>query len=416
MMTLAQKEALERLANSGLTNEQFSTRYKQATYFVLPTIEELVKGRSSFSVLEIGCGEGPKVCALAPVVTDYLGIDLDKVSIDRAKANIARLGLKNCEAVHLEADDIDRVLASKSFDLILLYAVLEHLTLGERERLLTKLWSALRPGAYIYVGEAPNLISPIDYHSSNMPYFHMLPIDLKQKVYQRSHRKLWRSRVEAEATRELAFFRNGAHVSFYDFDATLMPVENLNNHIVFDNFHLRQLNMNPFRWHEANLLRELAGHAQDNRLDESWRIPRCFSRYWIDFILSKSPVQSSCDAYPTVAAHPDHLSTTLADPFRNPLVIVNKNAPEQEFSNRGAASSRVIVGLLKSHSRGRLVLSSSSGNNDCVIDMDAEKAKFDYWNPNIYVECPTMIASNDSLFVRAERDSTAAISSVLFFK
>ncbi len=415
MLSPLQTSQLSRLETADITNSDFITRYKQAVFFVLPTIEKLAQGRKDFRVLEVGCGKGAKLCALAPSVADYVGIELDGQEVNAASANANKLGLTNVQILHIEANQIDTLLSGSKFSLIMLYAVLEHLTLEERHSLLSKLWDALAPDAYIYIGETPNLLSPIDYHSSNLPYFHMLPSAQKKQVYNLSRRESWKSRVASEQDLELGFWRNGAHVSFYDFMLSIMPLYKLEKHIIYDNFEVSQLSMNPFRWHEANLLAEIAGHFDDRRLETKWKIPRCFSRYWIDFVLSKTPAEQTYGPYPSVGAVNPQQPGQGLDPFRNPIVKLDQQMPEATYLNRQVSAVRVIVGLLKKASQGSIELSSTGPMAVVHIDLDEVRLQYDYWNPIMYFEANVMVGQGEPLCLRVMQNSAAAVSSVLFF-
>ena len=47
--------------------------------------------------LEIGCGQGPKSNAIAPLFKSFTGIDLDAEAIPIARTRAQVLGLKNTE-------------------------------------------------------------------------------------------------------------------------------------------------------------------------------------------------------------------------------------------------------------------------------------------------------------------------------
>ena len=416
MLSTLQIAQLSRLETADVTEPDFINRYKQAVYFVLPAIERLCKGRRDFSVLEVGCGRGAKLCALSPAVSFYTGIEINPKETTIAREKAKCFGISNAQILNIEANQIDDVLAGSKFSLILLYAVLEHLTLDERHNLLIKLWPALDDDAYLYIGETPNLLAPIDYHSSNLPYFHMLPLEQKKRLYHLSSREYWKTRVSDQGDLALGFWRNGAHVSFYDFMLSLMPLDQLDRHIVYDNYDVSQLCMNPLRWHEVQLLKELAGHFNDRRIDVRWQIPRCFSRYWMDFILSKSP---NCDYYgkfPAIVNLAHHPSPQNAlDPFRNPILRLGQSIPEAKFINHETLTVRIIIGFLKKDSRGIMALQSNRDNQSIQIDLDLNAGHYDYWNPNMYVEVHFRLQKDDQFCVRVTRSSTVALTSILLF-
>ena len=415
-LSISQLSALARLADSATHHADFQRRYTQATYFVLPVIERLALAHPGMSILEIGCGYGAKMCALAPSVVDYLGIEIDSKSVAQANANLRRMGIPNARAIHLEANEIERVLEGSRFTLVLLYAVIEHLTLVERQKLLHRIWETLPDNGHIYVGEAPNLAGPVDYHSSRLPYFHMLAIEQRAALFELSNNESWKHRVRGEASIECGLWRNGGHVSFFDFHQALMPIEQLDRHIVFDNFDVAQFCMNPFRLHEAHLLQELAHNATDPRLDVRWPVPRCFSRYWIDFILSKTPVRTKFSDYPTLGVPLNVVRELLpVDQFRCSVVEIRPSSVVR-FLNPGPRAKSAIIGFSKAQSSGTLKLFANDNGMAAVVNLDAEISRYEYWNPIMYVEVAIDIPFRSELILESDSSSHAAISMIMFFR
>lgn len=107
------------------------------------------------SVLEIGCGTGLFLAYLASKgFRDFLGIDPDPGLAPHIPPALA----PHFRAVGWEAFLADGA-EGRSFDCVVVYDVLEHLTHADGIRLLTALAPRLRPGARVMV-KVPNAGSP----------------------------------------------------------------------------------------------------------------------------------------------------------------------------------------------------------------------------------------------------------------
>ena len=69
-------------------NAKFKVRFKQAQKFIAPLLIRSGRPLHKMRALEVGCGEGPKVCALAPLFAHYVGIDLDSKGLAMGQANV----------------------------------------------------------------------------------------------------------------------------------------------------------------------------------------------------------------------------------------------------------------------------------------------------------------------------------------
>jgi len=365
-------------------NPVFKNRFEQAFRFVLPYLKENVP-LSELNCLEVGCGEGAKACALSPYFASYTAFDIDSESIRKARSRAQLLGVdQHIEFLTLEASRLGELIRSGKYDFIMLYAIVEHLTIEERLYTLKTLWSELPEHGYLYVGEAPNRISPIDYHSSRLPYFQNLPVELARQFYVKSHHKSWIDRVENEESLELGLYRNGQAVSFHDFEISIASSKDLRRHLVADNFDVRMLNMNPLRWFELNTLKDFEGHRCDSQLNEPYDIPAVFSRYWIDFLLSKS-------AQPKIESLPDPVHVQMGatedmpfahDIMRNRILLLDNK------------HSCVTMNIPRSTTELLISISSVTECEDALLYISCEKQviwqstianlkkpSLDYWNP-----------------------------------
>jgi ubiquinone/menaquinone biosynthesis C-methylase UbiE len=265
---------------------KFKQRFEQARRFVAPLLQQTGRPLNKMRALEVGCGEGPKTCALAPMFKEYVGIDLDADGLAMGVANVEALNITNADLRLQEAEDLPDILANEQFDVIFLYAVLEHLTISERLETLRLCWEALPPDGLLYIGETPNRIAPIDYHSSRLPYLNLLPPELAQHFIDRSSHESWRNRVRSEETIELGLYRNGQHVGFEEFDLSIAPPEELGAHLIADNWSEPMMNLHPLRWFEPRNLNDFEVLCQSGFHTQP--LPSMFARYWIEGILAKT--------------------------------------------------------------------------------------------------------------------------------
>ncbi len=243
---------------------------------IVPWIEAVapLAGRT---VLEYGCGQGAVACALAPRAARHIGIDIDPDGLAHAREHLARRGLENVELVQADAERIfDRVRQhTGEVDVFLLYAVLEHLTLDERQAVLQTAREVTRPDGHIVICETPNRLTPIDHHTAQMPFFHALPAEIAARYYERSARADFVSAVDAADDVGMALTRWGTGVSFHELE---LVFGDLAAHTVAGGYHRHLYGPRPVRGEELQLAATL----------DAWRpdLPPSWSRSWLDMILS----------------------------------------------------------------------------------------------------------------------------------
>jgi len=128
-------------------------------------------------VLELGCATGCSTVALAEQGARVTAIDVNQKSLEVAKTRCALYGL-SAEFLCVNAANLSTALSSRQFDVVVLFAVLEHMTHAERMASMVETWELLRPGGLWVISETPNRLWYFDDHTSLLPFYSWLPDDL----------------------------------------------------------------------------------------------------------------------------------------------------------------------------------------------------------------------------------------------
>lgn len=174
-------------------------------------------------------------------------------------------------------------------DVVLLYAVLEHLTIPERLAILAAAREVARPDGVIVVTELPNRLTPLDHHSSFEPFVSQLPDELALDYLQDAQRPELRDLVlsrrdpsvpvgqDGEAL--LALRRFGRAASYHEFEVAWGG--RVNDHVVATNWEPDVIPHREIHPGEVALARTLTRVRPD--------LDPCWSREWIDLILTPDP-------------------------------------------------------------------------------------------------------------------------------
>jgi len=193
-------------------------------------------------VLEIGCGTGASTVALAEQGANVTAIDIDDKALIDAKTRCEIYGL-SVDFHHMNSTEIARVFPKETFDFIIFWASLEHMTHEERMIAMKETWDMLPSGGLWCVTDTPNRLYCYDSHTSLMPFFLWLPDDLAIKYARFSPRQKFReSFMGYNGEREyiLHFLRWGRGLSFHEFELTMKPLDQLNIISCMSIFHRRR--------------------------------------------------------------------------------------------------------------------------------------------------------------------------------
>jgi ubiquinone/menaquinone biosynthesis C-methylase UbiE len=179
-------------------------------------------------VLEIGCGTGSSTLALAESGAEVTAIDIRpsslSVAYDRCKAH-------NCDVrfIVANATEVRKHFRRDSFDLVIFYAVLEHMTHKERRVGMGASWEVLKTGGCCVVTETPNRLWYRDNHTALLPFYHWLPDAVAFEYSRFSKRDYFRELYLTHTPeRELHFLRRGRGISFHEFELFIAPRHELN--------------------------------------------------------------------------------------------------------------------------------------------------------------------------------------------
>jgi len=174
-------------------------------------------------VLEVGCGAGLSTIALAEQGADVVGLDVDPELVDLARSRLAARCL-DAELVVANAADLASTFAGRSFDWVVFWAALEHMTLDERLASLTAAWSGIERGGLLTIIETPNRLWYFDSHTARLPFYMWLPDELAYRTAGASPRAGFADRYGDEEMERMAEFqRRGRGVGHHELDVALDP-------------------------------------------------------------------------------------------------------------------------------------------------------------------------------------------------
>jgi 2-polyprenyl-3-methyl-5-hydroxy-6-metoxy-1,4-benzoquinol methylase len=192
---------------------------------IIPWIMQTLELKNK-KVLEVGSGTGSSSITLAEQGAVVTGIDLDNSSLKVAKHRAQILDL---EIKFLELSGIEIHTLNQSFDVVIYYAALEHMTIEERIDSLQQAYSLLSKSGYLIIVEAPNRLWIEDTHTSELPFFQWLPDNLAYLYSKYSKKASYNSKyLDSEYLKLDEFHRRGRGISFHEFDLAFMDSENLN--------------------------------------------------------------------------------------------------------------------------------------------------------------------------------------------
>lgn len=179
-------------------------------------------GREDFAgqrVLDFGSGSGASSMVLARMFPEakIVGIELVSEFVKLAQHRARFYGVEGRVSFRLSPNSNSLPPKIGDFDYIMLSAVYEHLLPSERQAILVLLWSHLKQGGVIFLGQTPYRWSPIEMHTTGLPLINYLPDRLtfycarrfsKRVSLDASWPELLRNGIRGGTTREIITILN----------------------------------------------------------------------------------------------------------------------------------------------------------------------------------------------------------------
>lgn len=191
-------------------------RLSKSRKFIVPWLDDSRRLEGA-RILEVGCGTGSSTVALAEQGAHVTCVDIDTLALKDARER-CRVYDVQAEIIESNATQLKKLFRAGSFDIVIMYATLEHMTYEERLIAMADSWDLLSQNSLWCVVDTPNRLSYFDSHTSCLPFFDWLPDDLAFDYSKFSQRETFNIlfRDPNEASR-LEFIRWGRGISFHEF-------------------------------------------------------------------------------------------------------------------------------------------------------------------------------------------------------
>ncbi|MEH2283909.1 MAG: glycosyltransferase [Nostoc sp.] len=266
-------------------------RYERTLTHYIPWVMN-VYDLSDKEVIEIGCGTGSSTAAFSHFSKHIYAYEVENLSVSVAKKRMEFMEINNVSIIQSDPEKLLETLKSNhssGVSVILLFAVLEHTTIQERLNTLKTCWDMLLPNGILIVAETPNRLTYYDYHTSWLPFFHFLPLDLAVEYYTKSPRTQFKLTVKKHIDignierAKNTLVRWGNAVSYHEFEIVLGS--NLKYLLIADGDAEEMRSLYPIS-NEEKLLQQYFSEANVNQ-------PLAFTNKILNLIFQKERLQNN---------------------------------------------------------------------------------------------------------------------------
>lgn len=254
-------------------------RFRDFEYWICTWLAQIVPDMGEMRAIEIGSGTGSSTLAFASRVKSLASFEIDLTASAAAAERLRFFGYDNVQFVNEKLTEEKAQALVGQIDLVVLCAVLEHMTYAERIEALRASWKALAPGGLLVVADTPNRFNVLEDHTSLMHFYSALPLEIQRDYAQFSPRADFRESIAATAPEHMSerLARWGFGVSYHDFELAIG--RDCHDHIVLDGY-------------EEAILARFYDRTDDALLRlafERYNIPahRAFTRHNLHFVMQK---------------------------------------------------------------------------------------------------------------------------------
>jgi SAM-dependent methyltransferase len=359
-------------------------RVASALYYFRPLLSNLLHPTRALNVLEIGSGFGWKALTWADLFASYTGIELNSDFAVKSANYFEDFGVDNAKVICGNAEAIlgqPEVHGIPRIDVLVLYAVLEHLTVPERRSILRFAQDIYLRGGRVLIAESPNRLCRLDIHSWQLPFVEWLPEEILAEYAAKSTREDLTSQLAAAPPERIfeTLYRIGRGISFHEFECFWDKATFANLGVLGDGYSVGLLKMSPWLRDEWDLLT----FCHDNEI----HVPRLFTRYWVEGILSQSAGRKEANDVRYIA--PKQIKSAPVRERRrfwelDQVTIYPKRSHRLQITNPSEIKQNAVLLIDIHQSSGTLVVEELDNNRAATIDLGkVARARMPTWHTQV---------------------------------